>query len=171
MRSRLLALVVVIAVGASACSGGGSAEEYFADLETATMALDGELDTIEAEFNGGLLDIDFEGTGAESALIALFQTSISATASSFANLVRALEELDPPAEVEASHADAVQAGRRVRAAYDERRDELAAIGALEDIDAYAQSLADSGVRGRFSEACRELQAQADRAGADVALGC
>ena len=164
-------LVFVLVLVPAACAGSQSVEEYFGELESATTALDGELDTIEAEFNGGLLEIDFETTGAETALIDLFQESISSTAGSFQSLVAGLEELDPPDQVAASHADAVAAGRRVLASYEERTAELASIDELADIDAYAQSLADTGARGRFVEACRELQALADQAGVAVDLGC
>ena len=160
-----------LALALAACSGSPSAEEYFGGLESATTALDGELDAIEAEFNGGLLEIDFEGSGAETALIDLFQGSISSTAASFRTLVAGLEELEPPDAVAASHADAVAAGRRVLASFEERSAELASIDELADIDAYAQSLADTGARSRFVESCRELQVQAERAGIAVDLGC
>ena len=168
---RLCTLALSCAMLASACSSSASAEEYFADLELATTTLDGELDAIEADFNGGLLDIDFEAADAETALIGLFQNSISSTAASFETLLEGLEELDPPDEITASHDDVIEAGQRVITTYDERSEELASIDELADIDAYAQALADSGVRGRYTEACLELQAQADQAGIPADLGC
>ena len=170
VRSSLL-FALVLALLPAACSGGVSIEEYFDGLESATTSLDVELDAIEAEFNGGLLEINFEATGAEANLIGLFQTSMSSTAASFRSLLAGLERLDPPAEVAASHADAVAAGRRLLASYEERTEELAAIAELADIDAYAQSLADDGARLRFAESCRDLQTQADLAGVMVDLGC
>lgn len=154
-----------------ACSSGPTAEQYFADLEGITAQLDEDLDTVEGAFNAGLLDIDFEAPNAEENLIALFQTSIQDTASSFETAVERIEEVEPPSDIAAAHGDAVSAGRRVIDEYETRRAELDAIGELADIDAYAIALADSGVRARFTEACRELQSYADRAGVTARLGC
>lgn len=169
--SPIAALAAFLVLLVVACSGGAGLEEYYADLEGLTAKLDDELDAVEAGFNAGLLEIDFESAGAEDQLIDLFRTSITATVSSFSTLVRGLESLAPPSEIEEIHGEAVAAGQRVLGAYEERADELAAISVLSDIDAYALSLAESGVRARFSEACRELQIYADEAEVRADLGC
>lgn len=167
----MCALVVTMVVLATACSSGPSDADYFSELETITRGLDAELDTVEASFNAGLLDIDFESTAAEQQLITLFQDSISTTADSFADVVGQLEQLEPPGSLRGPHEDTVSAGKLVLQAYEERIDELEAIETLTGIDDYAISLSDTGARQRFTEACQELQVIADRDDADVDLGC
>ena len=169
---RVPAILTSLVLAVAACSvGGAGLDEYYTELEELTSELDDELDTVEAGFNAGLLEINFESAGAEGELIELFQSSITATASSFSTLVTELERLNPPSDVSEIHEDVVAAGRRVLDAYEERADELAEISGLPDIDAYALSLSDSGVRARFTEACRELQIYADQAGIGADLGC
>ena len=152
----------------SACAGGGSPEEYFAELETVTATLDAELDDLEGAFNAGILDVDFETEDAESALIALFLTE---TADSFARLVTGMASIEPPPSIAGPHEDALQAGERILAEYREREDELASLDTLVDLDAYAAALSANGSRRRFTEACRELQTIADLDGIDADLGC
>jgi len=168
---RRVILMLVVGLMASACDGGGSTAEYFSELEAATGRLDTELDAVEAEFNAGLLDIDFQVASAEAQLIDLFQSSITRTADSFAVLVAELRVLEPPPEAADSHAATVEAGERVLSAYAERSEQLAAIIDLTGIDEYAQSIASAGVRARFLESCQELQVLADREEVSVDLGC
>lgn len=156
---------------ASACAGGPSAEEYFTNLEGVSRALSSELDDLEGGFNAGLLDIDFDSPEAEQQLIELFQASINGSAASFVILVSEISELDPPSELTAPHAEAVEAGRRVLAEYEQRAGQLQEIATIADIDDYAEALSASGVRARFSESCRELQTIADRESIDADLGC
>jgi hypothetical protein len=165
----LSALTCVLLV--AACAGGGSPEEYFSELETVTATLDAELDDLEAAFNAGILDIDFETADAEGALITLFQSSLTGTAESFARLVAGLRGIDPPAGISDRHEEALAAGERVLAEYREREDQLASLDTLADIDAYAAAFSASGFRQRFTEACQELQAAADRDNIDADLGC
>ncbi len=156
---------------ASACAGGPSTEEYFRNLEEFSRAHNSELDDLEGEFNAGLLDIDFDSPAAEQQLIELFQASISGTAASFAVLIREISKLDPPSEVTAPHTEAVEAARWVLAEYDQRAEQLQAIATIADIDEYTEAFSGSGVRARFSESCRQLQAIADRESIDADLGC
>ncbi len=165
----LSALTIVLLV--AGCAGGGSSEEYFADLEKVTGTLDAELDDLEAGVNEGLLDIDFESADAEHELITLFRTSLTGTAASFAQLVAGLRDIVPPAAAALPHAEALQAGERVLAGYQEREDQLESLDTLADVDAYAAALSAEGFRQRFSEACRELQIIADQDNIDVNLGC
>jgi len=172
MRRSLLfpgALTVVLLL--AACAAGGSTEEYFTDLETVTATLDAELDDLEAAFNAGILDINFETADAEQALIALFQSSLTGTADSFTRLVTGLRGIDPPAGISDQHEDALAAGERVLAEYQEREDQLASLDTLADIDAYAAAFSATGSRQRFTEACQELQATADLDNIDADLGC
>jgi len=174
MRSRIRPawyVAFALAVVASACSGGPSADEYFTNLEGVSSTLGSELDDLEGEFNAGLLDIDFASPGSERQLIDLFQASITRTTASFALLVTGIEELDPPSDLAAPHQEAIDAGQRVLAEYQERAEQLQTIDTLADIDAYAEAFSASGVRVRFTESCRELQAIADREGIDADLGC
>ncbi|MGI9609690.1 MAG: hypothetical protein ACR2NL_05295 [Acidimicrobiia bacterium] len=155
----------------AACASGGSPAEYFAELETVTGTLDAELDDLEAAFNAGILDIDFETSDAEGALITLFQTSLTGTADSFARLVAGLRDIDPPPRVAGPHDDALRAGERVLTEYREREDQLASLDTLADIDAYAAAFSANGSRQRFTEACQELQTIADLDNIDADLGC
>jgi hypothetical protein len=168
-RAFLVALAVTLL--ATACSGSESAEEYFSSLETVSERLNSELDDLEGGFNAGLLEIDFSAQGSEEQLIDLFQTSITGTANAFADLVAGIESLEPPSDLEAPHSDAVRAGARVLEEYAERAGELTAIASLDDIDSYAEAFSASGVRPRFTESCRELQAIADSESVTVDLGC
>ena len=161
----LIASILVVA----ACAGGATPEDYFAALEDATNELDGRLDQVEARFNEGLLDIDFEAAGAEVDLVQLFRRSITSTAQSFATFLADMQAIDPPRGLEAPHQEAVRAGERVVAEFD--ADALEAISTLSDIDAYAGALSDSPAQSRFTESCRELQAIADSEGIAVDLGC
>lgn len=155
----------------AACADGRSPEEYFTELETVTSALDAELDDLEAAFNAGILDINFETADAEGALITLFQRSLTGSADSFARLVTGLRGIDPPAGIRDQHEDALAAGERVLAEYREREDQLASLDTLADIDAYAAAFSATGSRQRFTEACQELQAAADLDNIDADLGC
>jgi len=163
----VLAFVLLLA----ACAGGGSTEDYFAQLETVTGTLDAELDDLEGTFNAGILDINFETADAEGALIALFQTSLTETAESFTRLVDGLGDIDPPSPVADPHAEALEAGERVLAEYREREDQLASLDTLADLDDYAAALSAGGSRLRFTEACQELQTIADQDNIDADLGC
>ncbi|MBT8164236.1 MAG: hypothetical protein HKO63_00875 [Acidimicrobiia bacterium] len=162
-----LAFVLLV----SACASDGSPEEYFAELEMVTATLDVELDELEAGFNAGILEINFETADAEGALITLFQASLDGTADSFARLVAGLGNIDPPSSIAAPHEDALQAGERVLAEYREREDQLASLDTLADLDAYAAAFSATGSRQRFTEACQELQTIANLEGIDAALGC
>lgn len=168
---RVSALVLVLAVLVTACSRDESAQEYFANLETVSGALNSELDDLEGAFNAGLLEINFSAPGAEQQLIDLFQTSIANTADAFADHVAGIDALEPPSNLEAPHEDAVRAGERVLDEYAQRADELAAIASLDDIDSYAEALSASGIRQRFVESCRELEAIAESESIEVDLGC
>ena len=163
--------VLALAFLITACAGGGSAEEYFAQLETVTGTLDAELDDLEAAFNAGLLDISFETADAEGDLIALFQESLAETAGSFNRLVNGLRSIDPPAGIADPHAEALQAGERVLSEYRAREDQLASLATLADLDNYAAGFSAGGFRQRFTEACRELQTIADQDNIAADLGC
>lgn len=171
MNRPISAFGVTLVLLATACSSGPSDADYFTELETITQGLDAELDTVEASFNAGLLDIDFESTAAEQQLVTLFQDSISTTADSFADAVGQLEQLEPPDSLRGSHEDTVAAGQFVLQAYEERIDDLESIENLTGIDDYAISLSDTGARQRFTEACQELQVIADRDDVAVDLSC
>jgi outer membrane murein-binding lipoprotein Lpp len=172
MRStaHLIGILSVVLL-ATACGGGGSPEAYFAELEAVTATLDAELDDLEAGFNAGILDIDFEAEDAERALISLFQASLTRTADSFARLVAGLRTIDPPSGIVDPHQEALQAGERVLAEYQEREEQLASLDTLADVDAYAAAVSAAGSRQRFVEACRELQTIADLEDIDAELGC
>jgi hypothetical protein len=86
-------------------------------------------------------------------------------------LLTDIQAIDPPPDLEAPHEEAVQAGERVVAEFDEQAQTLEAITTLSDIDAYAATLSDSQARSRFTESCRELQAIADSEDITVDLGC
>jgi hypothetical protein len=168
---RAIALILATALLATACSADESAEEYFVNLQTVSGALDSTLDDLEGAFNAGLLEIDFSTPGSEQQLIDLFQTSITGTADAFSALVSGIDALQPPSDLEAPHGEAVRSGRRVLDEYDERAEELAAIASLDDIDSYAEAFSASGIRQRFAESCRELQAIADSESIPVDLAC
>lgn len=171
MNTPAWALALALVLLAPACTGGSSNADYFAEVEGITRGLDAELDAVEASFNAGLFDIDFESATAEEQLITLFQDSISTTATSFAVSVGQLEQIEPPSSLTGPHQDTVSAGQFVLRAYQERIDELEAIDTLTGIDDYAISLSDTGARQRFTEACQELQIIADGDDIDVDLSC
>jgi hypothetical protein len=166
-----LLLTLALAVLATACSSDESAEEYFSRLETVSGTLNSELDDLEGAFNAGLLEIDFSLPGSEGQLVDLFQISITRTANAFADLVTGIQSLEPPSGLEAPHADAVRAGERVLEEYQQRVDELTNIASLDHIERYAEAFTASGVRQRFAESCRELQAIAEAESLTVDLGC
>lgn len=171
MSGKVVAAFGVLILVMTGCSGGDSAEDYFADLGEITAVLDAELDDIEGTFNAGLLDINFDSAGADEQFIDLFQASIGGVNAAFGQLVEGLQDLNPPFGLEAPHGRAVDAGLQVLADYESRADQLGAIATVADIDAYAESLSTSAARTRFVEACQELQATADRDGIQVGLNC
>ena len=168
--ARSLGTLTLVLV-ATACGGGASPDSYFTELEAVTATLDAELDDLEAAFNAGILDINFETADAEGELITLFQTSLTGTADSFARLVAGLSSIDPPSSITGPHEDALAAGQRVLTEYRSRQDELAALETLADVDAYAAAFSATDFRSRFTEACQELQTIADLDGIDADLGC
>ncbi|MDH3606757.1 MAG: hypothetical protein OER12_07160 [Acidimicrobiia bacterium] len=166
-----IALLVAAAIIVAACSAGSTADDYFADLAGATSSLDDALDEVEASFNAGLLDINFEANGADQQFIDLFQASIGAVNEAFAGFAQGLSDLDPPPELAAAHQEALDAGLSVVADYEARSDQLGSIATVADIDVYAEGLATSVARTRFVASCNELQEIADRDRIEVDLSC
>ena len=164
-----LSLALALMLTATGCSSGESAEAYFSSLETVAGTLASELDDLEGEFNAGLLGIDFSVPGSEEALIDVFQKAITGTADAFADFVAGIDLLEPPADLEAPHADALRAGLRVREEYSRRVEELTATASLDDIAGFAEAV--SAARRRYTESCRELQTIAEAESIDVDLGC
>lgn len=164
-------LMASVTILAAACSSGATAESYFADLERISTNLDAELDELEATFNAGLLELNFEQSDAEEELVDLFQESIGGIAASFGRLVDELSQLTPPSQLEDPHEDAVDAGLQVLDDYRADAAQLEAIVTLSDIGAYAEELSISEARNRFVKSCRVLQEIADRDEIGVRLNC
>lgn len=166
-----IAILVAVAIIVAACSAGSTADDYFAELAGAASSLDDALDEVEATFNAGLLDINFEANGADQQFIDLFQASIGAVSEAFAGFSEDLSGLDPPNELAAAHQEALDAGLSVVADYAARNEQLGAIATVADIDVYAEGLATSVARTRFVASCNELQEIADRDRIEVNLSC
>ena len=159
--------VLLLAVGtlAGACDGddGLTLEEYFQQVET----LDEELDErVEA------LEFTEEFASEEEDTLA-FQGYFAAGVPILAEFVDALDDLDPPAEIEDAHEEVVDSGRDFVTEYEELVNELLAdagpssalsLRAFDNPEYEAAS-------DRFLHACFALQDIADANGIEVDLTC
>ena len=168
MKLRLSAIFLIAAALlalVAACGGGGGEEltlvEYFQQVET----LDDELDErFEA------LELREEFASQEEQVLA-FQDFFAAVIPILAEFVDAIDDLDPPAEVEDAHEEVVDSGREFVADAEELTNELADVGSSSELEEVFDDPEYEAASDRFLQACFALQDIADANGIDVVLTC
>ncbi|MFQ5554212.1 MAG: hypothetical protein ACE5GC_02430 [Acidimicrobiia bacterium] len=183
-RNRIVAL---LAVFASVCGGAMAADEYFVEVEAASMqfARDGAdlADRYEARLEDGIAGLtaqyDLEDPAKIDALAAAatglgISTTVdllTARAQSYGRFIDELESLSPPSEAAATHEASLAA---LRDAVESLPATIDAVRGLKDIGELASAVAVSpfGVaRERLGAACRDLESIAADEAIDVDLRC
>ena len=157
------ALALVIAVLAAACGGNGglTLEEYLQQLET-----------LDQEAEAGIEALEFpEEFASEEEQVLAFQDFFAAVVPIIADLVDAIDDLDPPAEAEDAHNEAVDAGRDFVTEAEDLTNELADVGSSSELEEVFDAPEYDAASDRFDQACFDLQDIADANSIDVDLTC
>ncbi len=181
-----LAFVAIVFV-LSACGGGVSAEDYFAEAEQAAAVYDQTTDEIfdlyRTIVGDALLDFQVQTDGAETdklveetaKLLEVTRTEVISafeqSGEAMSEFITALEELDPPAEAEVAHDEALAALRRSRDAVPDLLNSFVTVQSLDDISAAINASTFGDTQPRVTAACIELQQVADDAGIEADLRC
>lgn len=186
---RLKGAAVAIMLLAAACGGDTamSMDDYYAAVEAETARYDQATDDIAnaftaqlessfAEFSAAATDAD-EATAA-TLLDSLTQTAVAATKTSFEltgvqldQFIATMDELAPPAEVQAQHDEAVAALRASRVAIDPTIEAIDGITALADLEPVLAGSAFADSRLRLEASCLALEQAGVDAGLEVDLDC
>jgi hypothetical protein len=160
--------LVVIALVAASCGGGGTAltaDEYFQEVGTVISQVVTEMSSAGQEFQ------DATGGATDASAVEAAVTMHRRNRDALDTERKALERLAPPTVAAGSHRDTVNALRDLVGALD---DALASMGEASDLGEIQSILAEAGVfvaDGRLQTACIEMKGDADEAGIDVSLPC
>ncbi len=166
MKLRLFALFLIAAALlalVAACDGddGLTLEEYFQELET-----------LDQDAEAGIEALEFpEEFASEAEQIEAFQDFFAAIIPILAEFVDAIDDLDPPAEVEDAHEEAVDSGREFVTDAEELTNELADVGSASELEEVFDDPEYEAASDRFDQACFALQDIAEANGIDVDLTC
>jgi len=164
-----LALAAGTFAGCGGDGGGDSSDltldEYFAELEERSAEFEERGRQAED-------DLDFVNAGTEAEQVELAVEFFTLAVTIYEDFVSELDDLNPPAEVQSVHEDAVSNGRT---AVERLRLLLDLVGDAEteaELDAALEEVSPADpVFETFSAACVELQGIADERGIDVDLQC
>lgn len=167
LRLRLLLSIgvsaLVLGTLAAACDGddGLTLEEYFQQVEALDDELDERFEALELR----------EEVASQEEQVLLFQDFFAAVIPILAEFVDAIDDLDPPAEVEDAHEEVVDSGREFVADAEELTNELADVGSSSELEEVFDDPEYEAASDRFLQACFALQDIADANGIDVVLTC
>ncbi len=158
--------LLVLGALAAACDGddGLTLEEYFQKVEALDEELDERAEALALEFP--------EEFASEEEEVSAIQGFFAAAVPILAEFVDAIDDLDPPAEIEDAHEEVVDSGRDFVTEAEELTNELADVGSSSELslevfdDPEYEAASD-----RFLQACFALQDIADANGIDVDLTC
>ncbi len=171
LRLRLLLPIgvslLVLGINAAGCDGDDelTLEEYFGQVE----ALDEEA-TAQTEALGFPEEQEF---ASEEEQIEAFREFFEGSVRIFTDLVDALDDIDPPAEVEGPHEEAVAAGTELVDTFQDLTDRMADVESTSELEALFEE-DDPEVEAasdRFDNACFALEDIADANGIAFDLEC
>lgn len=187
MRKQISAACVAVTVLVAACGGSLDAAEYFAELEEASAAYDETTDEIFDAYRtvvaDALADFQVKTADADTATLidetaTLLDTTRTEVTSAFSQaqgamstFITSLEDLDPPAEAETAHDEALAALRRSRDAIPDLLNAFVAVQSLDDISAAINASTFGDTQPRVIAACLDLEGVAVEAGITVDLRC
>ena len=167
----VLAVLALLALLA-ACGGGGDSDpltldEYFTRLEALDAEFDRRNDVVAQQFDELFTDDAWNG----EEQIELFQDTFAETTQIIGEFVRDLDEVDPPEEAAAAHAEAVATGKSFLAEMEAATDAIAE--AADESAAFdaADAVFTSDAFDRFDATCSALQDIADEHGVAIDLDC
>lgn len=162
----LLATLLLLALGttAVACGDGGlSLDEYFQRVDELDEATDAQLEELQDAFPGA-----YEQP-------APTRDFFNAALPIFTHFVDALDEIDPPSEVEDAHNEAVASGRAFTEALEDFADRLAGVETSSELEDLFSELDEdpefTAAEERFDAACFALQDIADANDIEIELDC
>ena len=155
-------LLLVLGTLAAACGGDGlTLEEYFQQLEALDQDAEAGIEALELP----------EEFASEEEQVAAFQDFFAASVPIIAEFVDAIDDLEPPAEIEDAHEEAVDSGRDFVTEAEELTNELADVGSSSELVEVFDAPEYEAASDRFDQACFALQDIADANGIDVDLTC
>ena len=177
MKRRLFAPLIVAALllafgtAASGCGGDGDGgltlEEYFQRLEAAENDRAAQSEALQEESEQEFS----EGFASEKEEIEATRDLFDAVTPVFGDFVDALADVDPPAEAQDAHEEAVDAGARLLAVFQDVADRLAEVESASEAEEVLDDSELETADDRFDQACFTLQEIADANDIVVDLGC
>ena len=185
---RFASLITVFALVVSACgSSGVTIEEYFGELDDAVLALD-QADTdlaqqYQTQLAEGIDELQARSDLTDPAQIEelarkAFELGVSATVSLLTArtvglelFVSRLRAVQPPSEVSAEHATALEAATAALDALPGTIEAVNGIGSIEEMTAILAGSPFGIAQTNLGEACRQLQTIAVSADIEVDLAC
>lgn len=164
--------VLTLLASLAACGGSSDAEplmlpEYFERLEVLDAEFDRRNDEVAQQFDALFTD----AVSGDAERVELLEDAFAETTEVIGDFVRELDNLDPPAEAAAAHAEAVATGESFVAEMEDAADAIAeAADASAAFDA-ADAVFTSDAFDRFDATCISLQDVADERGIDIDLDC
>ncbi len=161
-------LLTLAALVAAACGGDDelTVEEYFEqiqaiadDSDTRSEALDEEFERIE------------ETAASNAAVFAALSDLFPRLAQIFRDSLSAVEELEPPSEVEDGHEEFVEAFAGVVEVFEDVADRIGEVGSEAELDQFFESVGFEEGSARFERACFRLEGAALRNGINLDLDC
>ena len=161
----LFIVALLLAVGATAvgCGGNGelTLEEYFQQVDTLDQDAEARIEALELP----------EEFASEEEQVLAVQDFFAVSVPIIADFVDAIDDLDPPAEAEDAHNEAVDAGRDFVTEAEDLTNELADVGSSSELEEVFDAPEYDAASDRFDQACFDLQDIADANSIDVDLTC
>lgn len=158
---------------AGACGGGGAMtlDEYLRELDRI-----GDEGDERGEAQDAKLEEELDSEAPLSEQKTILVDSFNASRDIFADVIRDIDDLDPPDAAGSAHDELAASGGRLLAAFDDFIGQLEEAEAEADFQRAFDGLEESGsainvASQEFEAACNELQKIADDSGVDVDLEC
>lgn len=164
----IAALLLAVGAAGTACGGGNgdgelTLEEYFLRFEGAQDEADERFEPLVEALNQ---EFDSEAEQIEAT-----RDFINADIPILRDFVHAVDDLDPPAEVEDPHEEAVAGGAELVEFLQDFTDRFADVESTSELEELLDAPELEAASDRFDKACFALQDIADANGIDVDLEC
>ena len=162
------AAMVALSALAAACGGGGgeevTVEEYFQRLDVAVQDADARSQALPEDPSPDSTFEEWKG---------FLNNSLTEYVAIVTDLTNTVADLRPPAEVEDSHNDLLDASRDFREAVKDYAQEVAAAKSTSDLERLATEMSTNvePIQNRLDESCFALQGIADENEIAVDLEC
>jgi hypothetical protein len=159
--------LLVLGIIAAGCDGDGelTLEEYFGQLEALKEETDAQTEALGVP--------EEQESDSEEEQIEAFRESFEGSVRIFTDFVDALDDIDPPAEVEGPHEESVAAGRELVDTFQDFIDGMADVESTSELDAVFEEEGPGfeAASDRFDNACFALEEIADANGIAFDLEC